>query len=258
MRHNGRPAIKASMIRPENLNLREGEPRAVVCPKCNTWRRLTRSMISPHRDGADQPKLEGRRYRDEASTVRPANGRRCDGSGQRIEIDLTPEQWSQRLLAAESTASGRRTTRPIRKPRPQAAPATGQMIPATRGPRELLAEHLQEDCAPCRSGHCGTAIEMRRRIRRIAQTEVPALYGQLRTALQQHRTTCSLCQANRPCETGQRLATRISGIAHDRMRSIRPDLYRTTRQVETVQLTRRGFVVRPAAGRLPQTVQQKN
>jgi hypothetical protein len=252
MRHNGRTAIKASTIRPEYLNLREGEPRAVVCPDCNTWRRLTRSMIRPHRDGVDQPKPEGRRYRDDASETRPVNGRRCGGSGQRIEIDLTPEQWSQRLLAAESTASGRRTTRPVRKPRPQATPATGHMTPASRGPRELLAEHLQDDCSQCRSGACATAIEMRQRIRRIAQTEVPALYGQLRTALQQHRTTCSPCQANKPCATGRRLAARISGIAQDQMRSTRPDLYRATRQVETVQLTRKGFVVRPAAGRLPQ------
>jgi hypothetical protein len=227
MRHNGRPAIKASTMRPENLNLREGEPRMVVCPDCNTWRRLTRSMIHPHRGGVDQPRPEDRRYRDDVSVARPSNGRRCDGSGQRIDIDLTPEQWSQRLLAAESTASSRRTTRPVRKPRPQSAPATGQMTPATRSLRELLAEHLQDDCAQCRSGHCVTV--------------------QLRTALQQHRTTCPPCEANNPCETGRQLGARISGIAHDRMRSTRPDLFRTTRQVKTVQLTRDGFVVRPAA-----------
>ncbi|MER6288468.1 hypothetical protein [Streptomyces sviceus] len=259
MRHNGRPAIKASTMRPENLNLREGEPRMVVCLKCNTWRRLTRSMIHPHRDGVDQPRPEDRRYRDDVTVARPANGRRCDGSGQRIDIDLTPEQWSQRLFAAESTAYSRRTTRPVRKPRPQAAPATGQMTLATRGPRELLAEHLQDDCAQCRSGHCVTVIELRQRIRRIVQTEVPALYGQLRTAFQQHRATCSPCKANRPCETGRRLAARISGLAQDRMRSAHPDLYRRTRRVETVQLTRDGFVVRPAAnGQRRQDVRPQN
>ena len=33
MRHNGRTPIKASSLRPENLNLREGET-SVVCPDC--------------------------------------------------------------------------------------------------------------------------------------------------------------------------------------------------------------------------------
>lgn len=246
MRHNGRPAIKASTIRPEHLNLREGEPRMVVCPDCGTWRRLKRSMIHPHRDGVEQPRPEGRRYCDDANEDKPSNGKRCDGSAQRIEIDITPEQWSERLLAAESTASGRRTTNPVRKPRLPAPPATVQMNSADRGPREQLAEHLQDDCSQCRLGHCDTVIELRKLISRIAQTKIPALYGQLRTALQQHRATCSPCKAGTPCEVGRRLAARMSDLAQDQMRSTCPDLYRTTRQVPTVHLTRNGFVVRTA------------
>ncbi|MFJ4980396.1 hypothetical protein ACIP6X_34630 [Streptomyces coeruleorubidus] len=247
MRHNGRTPIKASHLRPENLNLREGE-KSVVCPDCNTWRRLTRSMIHPHRDGVEQPKPEGRRYRDAAAM--PSNGRRCPGSAQRIEMDITPEQWSERLLAAESTASSRRTANPVRKPRLQAPPATVQMNSAARGPREQLVEHLRDDCSQCRLGHCATVIELRKLVSRIALTKVPALYGQLRTALQQHRATCSPCRAGTPCELGRRLAVRMSGLAQDQMRSARPDLYRTTRQVPTVHLTRNGFVVRTATAAL--------
>ncbi|MEV7003322.1 hypothetical protein AB0N62_37435 [Streptomyces sp. NPDC093982] len=245
MRHNGRAPIKASSLRPENLNLREGE-KSVVCPDCNAWRRLTRSMIRPHRDGVEQPKPEERRYRDASPATRLSNGRRCPGSAQRIEIDLTLEQWSGQLLAAETTASGRRTTNPVRKPRPQAAPATMQMSIAARGPREQLAEHLQDACSQCRLGHCVTVIELRKRIGRIARTEVPALYQQLRAALQQHRTTCSPCRANKPCASGRKLTARTSGLAQDQMRSTRPDLYRTTRQVSTLHLTRDGFAVRTA------------
>jgi hypothetical protein len=121
------------------------------------------------------------------------------------------------------------------------------MNSAARRPREQLAEHLQDDCSQCRLGHCATVIELRKLISRIAQSEVPALYGQLRTALQQHRATCSPCKAGTSCEVGRPLAARMSGLAQDQMRSTRPDLYRTTRQVPTVLLTRNGFVVRTAA-----------
>lgn len=233
MRHNGRTPIKASSLRPENLNLREGE-RSVVCPDCNTWRRLTRSMIHPHRDGVEQPKPDGRRYRDDATAGKPFNGRRCPGSAQRIEIDITPEQWSERLLAAETTASGRRTTKPVRKPRPQAAPtpaqmAPGQLIPAVRSLNEQLTEHLQSDCVRCRVGRCSTVIELRQRINRTTtQAKNPQpLYGQLRAALTEHRASCSPCQNSTPCDAGRKLAARISGIAQDQMRRTRPDLYRS-------------------------------
>jgi hypothetical protein len=246
MRHNGRAPIKASTLRPEHLNLREGETRMVVCPDCSTWHRLTRSMIHPHRDGVAQPKPEGRRYRDASVKAKPLNGRRCPGSGQRIEVDMTVEQWTERLLTAESTASSRRTTNPVRKPRPQPAPATAQMNAAAHGPREQLAEHFQDDCSQCRLGRCARVIELRKLIRRITHTEVPEMYGQLRTALQQHRADCSRCRTNTPCEAGRQLAARTSGLAQEQMRSTRPDLYRTVRQVPTVHRTREGFITRTA------------
>ncbi|WP_432171181.1 hypothetical protein [Streptomyces sp. 1222.5] len=233
MRHNGRTPIKASSLRPENLNLRQGE-KSVVCPDCDTWRPLTRSMIHPHRDGVEQPKPEGRRYRDDTDKTKPSNGRRCPGSAQRIEIDITTEQWFERLLAAETTVSGRRTTKPVRKPRPQAAPAPaqmapGQLIPAVRSLNEQITEHLQSDCVRCRVGRCSTVIELRQRIRRTtAQAKHPQpMYGQLRAALSEHRTTCSPCQKGTRCDVGRKLAARISGIAQDQMRRTRPDLYRS-------------------------------
>ncbi|WP_410540539.1 hypothetical protein [Streptomyces sp. KL2] len=230
MRHNGRPAIKASTFRPEHLNLREDETRMIVCPDCGTWRRLKRSMIHPHRDGVDVPKDGPRRYRDDPNAPKPQTGRRCPGSAQRIEMDLTPEQWAQRLLAAESTAAGRRTTRPIRKPRQQPAPAPTQMNTATRALREDLTEHLQSDCLRCRAGRCATVIELRQRIRRTTQnaTHPTPMYGQLRTALADHRTTCSACQGGTPCDTGRRLTARISGLAQDHLWRTRPVSHRAT------------------------------
>ncbi|MEU6709041.1 hypothetical protein [Streptomyces wuyuanensis] len=165
MRHNGRAPILASRMRPEHLSLRDGEPRLVVCPDCDTWHRLTRSMIKPHRDVSAVQRTDARRYLGE----KPSEGRRCPGSAQRIDIDISVEEWGERLLAVETTAAGRRTTRSFRKPRPQAAPAPVQMPAATRRLREQLAEHLQSGCPRCRAGRCAYAIALRQRIRHTAQ-----------------------------------------------------------------------------------------
>ncbi|MEU6053108.1 hypothetical protein ABZ829_22070 [Streptomyces xanthochromogenes] len=182
MRHNGRTPIKASTIRPENLNLRDGETRTVVCPECNTWHRLQRGMIMPHRDGVEVAKDGPRRYRDDSNATKPSNGRRCSGSAQRIDIDITPEQWGERLLAAETTAAGRRSVRPVRKPQPQIAPAPTQMNAATRALREQLAQHLQGGCSRCRVGHCGQVTELRQRIRRTTDIAAGRAPERLRRA----------------------------------------------------------------------------
>ncbi|MFF9870168.1 hypothetical protein ACF1G0_33125 [Streptomyces sp. NPDC013953] len=215
MRHNGRAPILASQMGPEHLSLRENEPILVVCPDCDTWHRLKRSMILPHRDGAPYDKTE-RRYLGD----KPSGGRRCNGSAQRIVIDITPEQWTERLLAAETTAAGRRTARPIRKPRPQVAPAPVQMPAATRPLREQLAEHLQSDCSRCRAGRCARVVELRQRIRRTAEiVAAPAapIYGQLRAALREHRASCAPCKSGAPCGAGRKLAARMTSIARQHL-----------------------------------------
>ncbi len=158
MRHNGRTPIKASSMRPENLNLREGEIRSVVCPDCNTWHRLTRSMIHPHRDGVEQPKAKGRHYFDEAKQAKPSNGRRCPGSAQRIEIDLTLEEWGQALLAADGTAIGRRSARQHYKPLPAPAKPVTRMSPVPVSAVDALTayrEHLKKCRASTTAGRCG-------------------------------------------------------------------------------------------------------
>ncbi|AEY94206.1 hypothetical protein SHJG_p1075 (plasmid) [Streptomyces hygroscopicus subsp. jinggangensis 5008] len=215
MRHNGRTPLKASQMRPEHLSLRENEPRLAVCPDCDTWHRIKRSMILPHRDGTPVEKTERRYFGD-----KPSGGRRCDGSAQRIVIDITPEEWAERLLEAETTAAGRRTARPIRKPRPQAAPAPVQMPAATRPLREQLAEHLQSDCPRCRAGRCVRVIELRQRIRRTAEiASAPALpiYGQLRTAFREHRASCTPCKNGALCDAGHKLAARMTSIARQQL-----------------------------------------
>jgi hypothetical protein len=82
MMHNGRPVVLASTMRPDHLNLRPGEVRAVVCPDCRRVRRLTRGMICAHSD---------ERRADRGVWAR------CPGSGQRIRVDLTPGAWAGAL-----------------------------------------------------------------------------------------------------------------------------------------------------------------
>ncbi|MDK0524853.1 hypothetical protein [Streptomyces sp. ML-6] len=206
MRHNGRTPLKASTMRPEHLSLRENEPRLVVCPDCDTWHRLQRSMILPHRNGVPAERT-GRRYLGD----KPSGGRRCPGSAQRIAIDISVEEWTERLLEAETTAAGRRTARPIRKPRPQPTPAPVQMPAATRPLREQLDDHLQSDCPHCRAGRCAHVIELRQRIRRTTQivaAPLTPIYGQIRTALREHRASCAPCGSGVSCDAGRNLAAR--------------------------------------------------
>lgn len=84
MRHNGRPAVAVSTLRPDQVNLRPGELVTVACPDCGRSRRVKRKMLWPHRahDGVA----------------------RCPGSGQRVVFDLTPGEWLARLEAARRSA----------------------------------------------------------------------------------------------------------------------------------------------------------
>ncbi|MER5465547.1 hypothetical protein ABT010_33635 [Streptomyces sp. NPDC002668] len=134
MRDNGRPAIKASTIHPHLLNLRESEKRMAVCPDCRTWRRLQRSMITPHRLDATAPRSP-----------------RCPGSAQRFEIDLTAGQWLARLQEASEDASSRRSTTVARKPKPTATPAVSQIKPVPLSAdtaRKAYRTHLKQ-CPTC-------------------------------------------------------------------------------------------------------------
>ncbi|MFH9439512.1 hypothetical protein [Streptomyces rochei] len=163
MRHNGRDPIKASTMRPEHLNLRDGEPLLAVCPDCDTWRSITRSMIKPHRASNDAPTNGERRYYGD----KPARNPRCPGSAQRILIDISAEEWEEKLRAAESTASSRRSARQHHKPIP--APATqvhrlasmpgpsAKVLAARTRARDAVNQHRSE-CMVCRTGRARCSV----------------------------------------------------------------------------------------------------
>jgi hypothetical protein len=99
-----------SRIAPQDINLREGETRSIVCPDCRTWRRLT---------GETQLKI-----REHCHTDRIPEGHKhepCPGSNQFVVLDISVDQWGENMLTADRTATGRRPARQHHKP--QTAPA---------------------------------------------------------------------------------------------------------------------------------------
>jgi hypothetical protein len=96
--HNQRPALLASTLPPNTLNLRPGERPAMICPDCGCWRLLYRSMIAAHQaaDGIT----------------------RCPGSGQRLNRDITPQVWQAQLRDAVQNAGRRRPSRVHLQPAP--------------------------------------------------------------------------------------------------------------------------------------------
>jgi hypothetical protein len=94
--------VAASKLSPSLIMLAPGTRAVVACPDCGTWRVPARGMLPAHRAA------------DEVT--------RCDGSGQRIRIDLTPAEWQARLAAAVREAGQRHAVRVHRSGRPPTAP----------------------------------------------------------------------------------------------------------------------------------------
>lgn len=152
---NGRSPLRASRIRPDLITIRPDEPVTVACPDCGGWMTLRRGgMIRPHR-----------------STDGHVRDERCPGSGQLIDLDLTPEQWGRRLVDASADAGKRRARNGgvHRMPKRDVAPAVSQMKATTAPLRYRLAEH-QATCPKCQTaGHrCERADMLRRNMRRLA------------------------------------------------------------------------------------------
>jgi hypothetical protein len=144
---NDRPARRASSFRPHLITIRPDEPVTLVCPDCGIWTTLRRgNMIRPHRITS-----RGHGLRDV----------RCPGSGQLIDIDLTPEQWGARCWEATADAGQRRSQHVVRKPKRPSTPAVSQMQAATAAVRRLLGDH-QVECAKCQTGRkCETRTRLR-------------------------------------------------------------------------------------------------
>ncbi|MGW1270084.1 hypothetical protein [Streptomyces sp. NPDC002491] len=123
---NNRTPLLLSTIAPQDINLRQGETWSIVCPDCRSWRRLMGNKRLVIREHCHSDRVaEGETHE------------RCPGSNQLVMLDQDTAQWGERLLAVDSTATGRRSARQHHKPQPATARAithiaTGRQ-PAGRG-----------------------------------------------------------------------------------------------------------------------------
>ncbi len=172
MRHNGKPILKVSRLPINAVALYPGEHPTFACqePGCGIWRSLKRRMLIPH--------------------PAPSGQGRCAGSWQRIEIDMTPEEWvamrQEQLVEAVQDAAARRPTRVNRKPKVTPPPAVSQMRPRPvtspeqqrlRNAREALAEH-RKTCSTCKSGEfCHAHTQERHAADRAQQVYIETTSG---------------------------------------------------------------------------------
>jgi hypothetical protein len=111
MRPSHLPPYLVSKLRPQDINLRDGERRTIRCPECRTWRMIRRGMVWTHHP----------------------EGERCSGSARKVVFDLTVEQWERKLqrqarrCADAMPAENRRSATQFSKPMPPVAPALTQM-----------------------------------------------------------------------------------------------------------------------------------
>ncbi|MEU5560826.1 hypothetical protein AB0H47_32695 [Streptomyces globisporus] len=170
---NGRPPLLLSTLKPQNISLRDGETRTIVCPDCETWRRLM---------GETQLKIRQHCAKDcTGCTSKVAADRKvhtaCQGTDQPVTLDISVEVWGERMLAADSTARGRRSARQHYKPLAQLPTAVHRL--GDRGPQ-------------------GTP----------ALPRLLPLLERARHAVDQHRVVCSVCRTGGRCETGRALEVR--------------------------------------------------
>ncbi|MGA4846682.1 hypothetical protein ACOBQB_10590 [Streptomyces sp. G5(2025)] len=145
-RDNRRAPLLLSKIAPQDINIREGEVKSIVCPDCRTWRRITGETKLKIREHCISDKVaEGRKHV------------RCDGSNQVVKLDISVEQWSEAMLAADSTATGRRSARQHYKPLPVPAKPVTKMSPVSMSVADALAayrEHFRKCRVSSMVGRC--------------------------------------------------------------------------------------------------------
>ncbi|TMR27355.1 hypothetical protein [Actinomadura geliboluensis] len=121
MYSNGRPVIRLSSLPPNLVSMSDrGGCTLVGCPDCGAWRSVKRSMITPHR-GPDVPGADA--WPNEFRPPAPW----CPGSGQKVRVDLTFEEWRARLEEGCRQSGQRRRTRVMPRPKPPVARAVVQI-----------------------------------------------------------------------------------------------------------------------------------
>ncbi|MFD4543582.1 hypothetical protein [Streptomyces bauhiniae] len=131
------PTLVVSSLKPHEVDLAFS---TLVCPTCRTWVPIS----TPH---SSRPKLVPH-HTEKAGTEDPV---RCPGSHRLVTVNLTADQWFQRLEEGLTQTNGRRSTRVIRKPKTGLAPAVMQIVGGTvddKTARKLDEAHVR-GCSIC-------------------------------------------------------------------------------------------------------------
>ncbi|MEU8718291.1 hypothetical protein [Streptomyces sp. NPDC048663] len=118
-RNNRREPLLLSKLDPQDFNVRPGEPKAIACPDCRTWRRIMGNTDLKIREHG-------------ISDYVPEDGERavCPGSNQAVVVDIDIRRWQvwqDRLLRDAMPQENRRSARQHYKPIPAPAPAVVQI-----------------------------------------------------------------------------------------------------------------------------------
>ncbi|MFD4224758.1 hypothetical protein [Streptomyces griseus] len=202
-RDNRREPLLLSTIQPSNINVREGEIATIVCPDCETWRRLM---------GETQHKI--REHCSRGCTGHAAEcgeHPRCPGSNQAVRLDISVEQWGEAMLAADSTATGRRSARQHFKPIPAPSKPVMQMSPIPETSGEALAAY-RSHLRTCRSSSSASRCLGTHRCSEGAR--LAALYAELTQTQGQRNSEAridALLTRSRAARTWTRHAKATSG-----------------------------------------------
>ncbi|MFD5433727.1 hypothetical protein ACFWJ4_16450 [Kitasatospora sp. NPDC127067] len=171
MRSNSRPALRLSDFRPHQIEMNPGIPFSLICPDCKVWRRINRSKIQPH-------------FLDDETTY-------CPASAQRVEQDVTPEQWAAQIAEGVAEIASRRPTKVLRKVPTPKPPAITQLnpAPATADTARQTYEAHRNGCSTCTGRkHCTDGGRLAATYLRLLRQEPQRRAAQARTEQEQRRT----------------------------------------------------------------------
>ncbi|RLV64251.1 hypothetical protein STAN_7071 [Streptomyces sp. CBMAI 2042] len=170
-RDNRRPPLLLSTIKPQSINVREDEIMSIVCPDCERWRRIMGDTQLKIREHCTRECAAGGTSCEEHT--------RCPGSNQPVQLDISAEQWGEAMLAADSTATGRRSARQHYKPIPAPPEPIARMSSSPNTPVEALStyrSHLRRCRDSDKASKCAGSY-------RCAEgTRIAALYAELEQA----------------------------------------------------------------------------
>ncbi len=191
MRSNTRPALRLSTLRPHHIEMTPDRPFAVVCPDCQVWRRINRGRVQPH-------------FLSDEETY-------CQASAQRVEKDVTPEQWALAIAEGVADTASRRPTTVLKKVKAPQSVALHQLSSAepTAHTARAAYEVHRSRCAGCTDlTRCTDGARLAATLFRLQRQEPARLAAQVRTEQEQRRVErreVEALQARRRKEWEERL-----------------------------------------------------